>query len=68
MTAACNEDPARAQQLVGAQRHSGVKVHRESRQLWSEADRLTSDMSHVHSPSEGLLTGLMSLLVRSEKL
>lgn len=55
ITAACQKDPTSPQQLVKVHGHAGVKLHRETRQLWSDPDRLTSNMSHVvvHKPSEG---------------
>lgn len=53
ITAACNKEPSSPLQLDSAHCRSGVKLHRETRQLWSEPDHLTSNMSHVRKPSEG---------------
>lgn len=53
ITVPCNKDPSSSQQLVSAHCHCGVKLHRETRQLLSKPDRLTSNMSHVCKPSDG---------------
>lgn len=56
ITALCNKDLCSLQQLVSSPHHCCVKLHQKAWQLCSQSDHLTSHMSHVHKPTEGLCT------------